>query len=340
MTPAKYTLLAAKLLVTAVLLWMLFDKIEFGPLVNRMRHLQPAWVLTAIVTTFTQLLLTAVRWHYVSVLLSAPVAIRQAVRLVLIGQFFNQVLPSSIGGDGVRAWLLARMGMPVRRALSSILCDRIAALVVLGSMVAIALPLVRHLPLPTVDVLAVVVPIVAVASVSGLLVFGGHASAILSRLRFTRPIGALVRDARIVMFTRGISSRIVGLAVLVQLLGIAIVNLCARSIGVDVSVIAWFLIPVILLVSMIPISFAGWGVRESAMVVGLGAAGVASHDALAVSVLYGLTQIVVGLPGSVIFGASRQRRGGWEMSNDVSAAATEEAARPSQIQTQSGDDPR
>jgi len=51
----------------------------------------------------------------------------------------------------------------------------------------------------------------------------------------------------------------------------------------------------------IPISFAGWGVREGAMVVGLGFAGVSPSEALAISLLLGVTQFAIGLPGCAIW---------------------------------------
>jgi hypothetical protein len=72
--------------------------------------------------------------------------------------------------------------------------------------------------------------------------------------------------------------------------------------SVDLSVIhGLILVPLILVVSMIPISFAGWGIREGAMVVGLGFVGVASADALAISVAFGLAQIAIGLPGGAFW---------------------------------------
>lgn len=306
MTTGKYILLFAKLLVTALLLWLLFRKIDLGPVADRLKELHVGWAIAVVTVTFVQLLLTGLRWHFVSRLLDLWIRVRECFRLVLIGQFFNQILPSSIGGDGVRVWLLTRAGYPVRRVLTSIISDRIAALVVLGTIVAVTLPSLTHTALPSVKILAKLVPLAALGSLATLFLLGNRLSEVLGKYAFLRPLGSLVRDMRAVVFSRGSSVRILGLAVIVQLLGIVIVHLCGKSIGIEITPVGWLLIPLILLVSMVPISFAGWGVRESAMVVGLGAAGVVSHDALAVSVLYGLTQIAVGLPGSILMLSSRK----------------------------------
>jgi uncharacterized membrane protein YbhN (UPF0104 family) len=56
-----------------------------------------------------------------------------------------------------------------------------------------------------------------------------------------------------------------------------------------------------MMVTLIPISIAGWGVRESAMVVAFGLIQVPRSDAIAVSLLFGMTLLVTGLPGGVLW---------------------------------------
>ena len=58
---------------------------------------------------------------------------RQAMRYNVIGTFFNQTLPSSIGGDAVRLWLVARAGAGWRAATYSIFVDRAIGLIALAS---------------------------------------------------------------------------------------------------------------------------------------------------------------------------------------------------------------
>jgi uncharacterized membrane protein YbhN (UPF0104 family) len=57
------------------------------------------------------------------------------------------------------------------------------------------------------------------------------------------------------------------------------------------------IILLVFLVTIIPISIGGWGVRETAMVAPLGQVGVANADALLCSVLFGLAQVLASLPG-------------------------------------------
>jgi hypothetical protein len=57
----------------------------------------------------------------------------------------------------------------------------------------------------------------------------------------------------------------------------------------------------VILVTVVPISIAGWGVREGAMVVAFGFINVPASAAFAVSVLFGLTLAAASLPGSILW---------------------------------------
>jgi hypothetical protein len=70
------------------------------------------------------------------------------------------------------------------------------------------------------------------------------------------------------------------------------------------------LVPLVVLVSMLPVSVAGWGVREGAMVVALGAVGVDRATALTTSVLFGLALAATGIPGGLLWLYGRRHQGG------------------------------
>lgn len=302
MKPSQIGLLGFKFAVTGGLLWFLIDKVDLGQVAAKLRAIQVSWAVAAVAALMSQLLLTGIRWYYVGQLVGAKINLRPALRLILIGQFFNQVLPSSIGGDGVRAWLASREGISGRRAVVSIICDRVVGLVVLTVIVAATLPLLIFVDgahIPSIGMLAFIVSVVAVLGLLILFLLGEKLSDWLMKFRFSRPLGVLVRDLHIVLFTSMKSFWIIGLTLLVQPMVVLVVYLCARALNIELGITHALLLPLILLISMVPVSLAGWGVRESAMVVGLGFTGIAAPDALAISVTFGLTQIVVGLPGSV-----------------------------------------
>jgi uncharacterized membrane protein YbhN (UPF0104 family) len=76
----------------------------------------------------------------------------------------------------------------------------------------------------------------------------------------------------------------------------------ARGIGVDVGIEVFILLlPLVLLLSLLPISIAGWGVREGTMIACLSLVGVDAASAFAVSALLGLTYVLSGLPGGLVW---------------------------------------
>src|SRR5712671_4597616 len=63
----------------------------------------------------------------------------------------------------------------------------------------------------------------------------------------------------------------------------------------------FMLIPPILLITMMPISIAGWGVREATMMVAFGYAGLAQTDGTVVSILFGAVCFIVGGVGGLVW---------------------------------------
>src|SRR6195256_1694168 len=99
-----------KILISAALLYFALRKVSFYDLASRFDVASLGWIGLAVAVTFLQIFLGALRWREISADCGAPLATTQAFRFNLIETFFNQTLPSSIGGDAVRLWLGARAG--------------------------------------------------------------------------------------------------------------------------------------------------------------------------------------------------------------------------------------
>ena len=113
-----------KILVSAALLYFSLRKVNLADLVARIDVSSLGWIGVAIAVTFLQIFIGVLRWREISAECGAPLPTRQAMRFNVIGTFFNQTLPSSIGGDAVRLWLVARSGAGWRAATYSIFVDR------------------------------------------------------------------------------------------------------------------------------------------------------------------------------------------------------------------------
>lgn len=303
--------LGLKLVVTAALLGILWHKVDPGPALSRIAAIRPWAALGAVLLIGAQLALGSVRWQRIGALLGAPIRLARAFRFTLVGQFFNQVLPTALGGDAVRAWLAAQDGAAAGPAIRAVVCDRVAGLVVLLAIISASLFVTPRLADSSASMRHVlqVTAVLTVAGLAGLHAFGTAAAQRLQRRRWTRPIGWLVGDLRAALGGRATWAWTVGISLACHLIAVAAIWLCAA--GMDIVLdprAALSVLPMVILVSMAPISIAGWGLREGAMVVGLGLLGVAASDALSVSVAYGLVQVAAGAVGGAIWVAGPHRR--------------------------------
>lgn len=301
--------IAIKAAVTLSLLGWLLHRIDLAPLLARVGSLDPALSLAAVALMMAQLLLTGWRWALIARTIGAPLTREATIRLTLIGQFFNQTLPSAIGGDAVRAWLAQREGMSLAKAVSGVFADRVVALLLLVAIVAATLPaFYARVPAPELRLSVAALCGATAAGVAVLLAFGPALSRLLQRHRWTKALGQLADDLRLVLTSHN-AAAVIGSAIVVHLGVVTSVWLVARALAIEVGLLdCVVLVPPIVLITTLPISIAGWGVRESATVVGFGFVGVAPVDAVALSVVFGLVQIVIGLPGGAIW--MLQRRSG------------------------------
>ena len=136
----KTLLLLAKILASAGLLYLALRGIDFGQVEARLANINVAWLAAAVAAALFQLWLGAVRWRDVTRVCGTDLPLARAFRYNFIGAFFNQTLPSAIGGDAVRLMLLGRGGAGWRIATYSVFIDRAIGLIALAVLVLITLP--------------------------------------------------------------------------------------------------------------------------------------------------------------------------------------------------------
>ena len=220
-------------------------------------------------------------------------------RIVLASAWFNQVLPS--GGEAVRIWMLRRHGIKWSQTLSSIVADRFIGLLTLGFLILLGMPFLISRIHDTV-LLSAVAAIVAAAYFGAivLMMLGrlpGRMTAVLPVriMQFAALLEAplLARTGRKALFSS---------AIVVHLLTVTASYTLAIGVDAGLSALdAFVLVPLVIMAAAVPLSIGGWGIREGAMVGALGLVGIASDKALAISILLGLCNLVVGFIGGAVW---------------------------------------
>lgn len=300
-----------KFAVSAILLWLLARGIDLNAVGRQMAGADPLWLVIALILAAAIIPMAAYRWRLVTQAIGAPLSTRDAMSITTIGWFFNQTLPSTIGGDAVRVYLAYRTGITKTGAIHGILLDRLMGLFVVLALATIFLaPLLSGL---TADFQKWFLIIFIVAGYGGyavLFLISGRFAERLDNIRLGRLARALSHDARETLLMLSPGGVILVISVVLQTVQIASVYAIAVALGTDVSFAAVMIaLPAVLLISSLPVSLAGWGVREQSMVLALGAMGVGATEALAISVVLGLSWIVIGVPGALVWlGYRRQGR--------------------------------
>jgi uncharacterized membrane protein YwzB len=117
-----------------------------------------------------------------------------------------------------------------------------------------------------------------------------------------------------VIFSRQSGPKIAVLSLIIHVLAVGIAWWCVRSIDASANFEQLFkLTPPIMLIIMMPISIAGWGLREATMIVAFGYAGLAQTDGTVVSILFDAVYFIVGAIGGLVWIFSAEKAAGGSM---------------------------
>jgi glycosyltransferase 2 family protein len=298
----KAAIVAAKLLVTGACFWYLSQQIDWHQVSSAILLLDFRWAAVAIFLVMLEIPLAGLRWYSIVDALVArdQQMTRTAVTAATsVGLFFAQILPN-VAGEGIRAWLLVRLGSNWRTAVTSVVIDRgvgVGLLIVLG-FVVLLLPSGLTALSGYRDVVLIVYGALILVGALGLSLAPKIASP-LARWRYSRWFATLAADVhRVLLGSKG--PVVLSIGCLIEAFSIVVVWSLGRAQGLALPLPdAMVLFVVMIGVVAVPISIGGWGVRELAVVSLLGAHGVAPEKALLFSVCFGLALAVGFLPGAL-----------------------------------------
>jgi uncharacterized membrane protein YbhN (UPF0104 family) len=205
---------------------------------------------------------------------------------------FSQILPTTVGGDIVRVVAVAgHTGTAL--AVRSVMCDRVVGLAVLVAMVVAMLPLFAFLA--SIGAAFAALASVSLGGVSMFLVLLAYRDRLL-RLPWIGKYPSLIAADLRRMFTKDpMTLVVVLLAIAGHVLSVLMIFSLARALAASISFFqALVIVPPVLLISALPISVGGWGVREGALAAGFAMIGASSEAAVGASVLFGLSGPLIG----------------------------------------------
>ncbi|MBF0587572.1 MAG: flippase-like domain-containing protein [Magnetococcales bacterium] len=286
--------------ITVCVALVIYNKVDWGSVWISWRRIDLVWGAASVFLVMVTLGVTTLRWGFIARGLGSPLKNSTAFRFIWLGMFLNQAMPSTIGSDAARVWLLTREGDQAGRALNGVLLDRVLSLLGILLLISISQPWLLELTGGVAIGYMLLGWVGAMLlGLVGLVVVGGL-DLPESRYRIVRGALNLIKDIRIYLLSPRLSLWPVVLTMFNFVVLSAVVYALAKGFGFSLAFEhSLILVPAVFLVSMLPISFAGWGVREGAMIVALGLVGISETDATALSIALGLLLLLIALPGGL-----------------------------------------
>lgn len=253
--------------------------------------------------------ISAVRWQLLLKTQGIRISQGYLASSFLIGSFFNNILPTSIGGDIFRSLDVANKAkISVGKSASVLVIDRFAGVISAALYAVIAL----FLGFATIGTTSYVIPITiffAICIILGFLILN---PSILRLNKIVRKIKFLskIREKLVEVYHTFLSFKKYKLALIEALLCslalqfgvICNYYLAARSLGINLSLASFiFIVPVVASIAMLPITIGGTGLRENALVFFMVALGVQNEKAAMTSLVLFAMILVLGIIGGIIY---------------------------------------
>ncbi len=323
--PRRAALAGLRVAVTLALLGWLLARTDLASIGSSFAGARPAWLLAAMALQGAGVALSAVRWRMLLRAKGAELSLAFLTRSLLVGSFFNNFLPSTIGGDVYRARDTARHAGSLTEAATVVLIERTSGVLALA-VFALAAPLfglgTAAGAQPAVLWGAVALLAAGLAATAWALRPGplGAVRRVLERVDravergggrlVARALGRAERAlATLELFASdpAMLRRVFLLGVLLQAAVIVHFWCVARALALPVSLGAFFLIaPAALVILLLPVSVNGIGAREAVFALLLARHGVTIAESLAFSWAAYALLLALGVVGGIVHLSTRR----------------------------------
>lgn len=292
--------LLLRLLITFAIFYLVFRKVDVKGVFATMAQANLWLLLLAVLFQLLSTLLASLRWKLVMQSLGFRADFLFYLRSYFKGSFFNQALPTSIGGDALRVIDVARDGHRKRDAFYGVAVDRglgLVGLLIFNLLANMFAPqLLPH------DVFLVLNALVALG------ILGFIAFYFLNRLKWleqwaaTRVLRRISQRLDTVLCDVSAVARHTAFSLLIHLMALLAMYFIGTGVGLQFDLLTYMVVvPPVILLTIVPISLAGWGVREGGMIGLFTLLGADLTLVLSMSIIYGLILILTSLPGLVVY---------------------------------------
>ena len=302
----KNFLLILRIIVSLAILFVLFKYIDYKRLLQTYRDSKKIYLFGGFLAMLLANLIAGFRWRFLLGSLGKKISRKEALSAFFSGLFFNILVPSFIAGDIFRGASISYRHGDAKKVASSVLMDRFSGAIALILISVLAF----ILGFSVVPAGQVIVPLAILCLVAGLIVL-----IICSRgffLSLTRILGKkpVLRQKLVELHDHlysfkqkpGIFLKSLIYSLTIQFLTVISFFIVSRAFGLELGIIYFLIfVPIAMAIVFIPITIAGFGTREWAIVYLFSLVGVDKSVAAGISFLNGIFLIFLSLLGGILY---------------------------------------
>lgn len=297
----RITVLFLKVSISSLLLYILISKAGTERLIDTIKEVSPVSFISSALLYILSIFISSLRWR---LLLMRAIEMKKLFSLYLIGSFFNHLLPGIIGGDAVKAYYLSRglprqlgelTGSEAGLSVASVFMDRYIGFISLLIIAVFAYPLGYEYFIGSYIewILPLIIGVFFIASVFIFLLRIGR------RIRF---IAGFYNYIEYYRKEKGVLLKCLVLSLFLQIIIISSAFVISKGLGMDIPFYFFsIIIPIISVVSSVPVSISGLGIREASFVLLLSPLGVSHAQAITMSLTWFLSFALGSLPGLILY---------------------------------------
>lgn len=303
-----------KTVVTALLFYLLFRKVDFPEFAATLKHARYDVLIFSFCILWIGHSMCVFRWRMLMRPLMPVASVARLLGIYCIGLFFNLTFPTVVGGDVVKMYYAGKPSRRFAESFAATFLDRDTGMLAM-MLIAVTATMIHPVRLDGIPVSLIIWSAFLAFIVANGIIFAPRLHRIfvnfLRGLRFNGLAGRVDTISGVfqtIARHRGVLAMSLGISLVNQLFVIAVVWITAIGLRIGVP-FPYFLVfvPVITLISMIPISLNGMGLREYAFVALFSAIGVDRESGIALGLVSSAIIVLSAIPGGVVYIFFRSR---------------------------------
>ncbi|MHB1346004.1 MAG: lysylphosphatidylglycerol synthase transmembrane domain-containing protein [Candidatus Humimicrobiaceae bacterium] len=282
---------------------------DFRTIASTLKDISLPLIILSAATHIYGIWITAYRWQSLLKTQGVRLSILSLSASTLVGLFFNNFLPTSIGGDVYRAYdVTKKSDLPMSSSISILVVERLSGIIASAAFAAAAL----FLGFTAIGEKSIIIPILIFLAASIFIFFLILNPNILGLHRLAKKVKLLQKiiDKLSNVYNTFLSFkkykwtlvRVIIFSLTLQFAVIVNYWLASKSLGIPLNLEVFiFIVPVVSIISMLPISLGGIGVREGSLVFLMVSLGAQNAKAAMCSLLLFTMLLVMGIIGGLIY---------------------------------------